>query len=151
MPRVLGDRSRRDGVVARDHDHADTGSPAIGDRLLHVDARRVAKPDQAEEVEAAIAGNGLDRDCALGESKDTQALLGEGSGAPQPFVAILTPEPSRLGLADGGRGGKHSLRRALHRHVQAAAAAMRRRHHLGLGVEGNLIQLGPSLEQGRAV
>ena len=149
-PERLGDGSRGRGMIARDHHHLDARAPAVGDRLFHIDARRVAEPDEAEKIEALVGWNGVRRDRAFGKSEDTQSLLGERSSAPQPFVAVL-PGDERSFLAKRSRGLKHALRRPLHSDEKVAIASMRRCHHLRLGIEGDLVQPRRGGEQGGAL
>ena len=86
---LLGDGAGRGGVVAGHHDHADTGTSALGQCGGHLGARRVGQGHQAEKIKVeivlalrprrALAGcRGCAFPAAARHAQHAQAALGHG-------------------------------------------------------------------------
>ena len=113
---AMGDRGRRQAVVAGDDDDADAGLVARGDGVGDLCAGRVEHRDQAEEAEVAF---GLLADLRYGRGR-LQPALGDGEDA-QPLPGVARRSAARAPRALPGRAGAR-VRRSRSPSSSAAAA-----------------------------
>ena len=76
-------------MVARHHDHADAGLPAIGDRLFHLRPAEGRESRPSRGSSDPIVRARLQRDRLLGEGEDAQTILSQRRGTPQPLLPLL--------------------------------------------------------------
>ena len=73
------DRLRREAAVAGDHEDADAGVPAAGDRVGDLRSWRVEHADEPEQLEVLLDGIGVvarvGRQDAAGEGEDAQGVV----------------------------------------------------------------------------
>ena len=139
----MGDRGRRQAVVAGDDDDADAGLVASGDGGGDLCAGRVGHRDQAEEAEAAFClladlryGRGRLQP-ALGDGEDAQPLPGVAFGQLQELRAFCRAERALLSVAPDHRRAarQQRLRRALGVDPPVAVAVVDRGHELEHRIE----------------
>ena len=116
--KLAGDSCRRDGVIARDHPHANARFMATLHRQRCTRPQRIHQPQQPQALEATglrwggLLPQGLEAS-ALGQSQHPQPLARQRNGLLQPV-----PLRGRAGVAHR----QHTLRSALHQHADPAGA-----------------------------
>ena len=82
-------------MIARDHDHLDTGGAAPGDRRGHFELRRVLEPDEAQEGQALFQARAVVRVCdAPGrQGEDAKAVACHGFYALPEGTPVFANEP----------------------------------------------------------
>ena len=143
---LAGDRQRRVGVVAGDHDRADAGLPAGANRRPDLLARRVDHADQADEDQVLLAAGRLVAGVRVWRS--ARARTRRARPAISAAVAQDLARDARRSAARSARAATRSshlreddLGRPLGVHRRRVVRpADDDRHRLAVGVERDLVQ-----------
>jgi hypothetical protein len=158
-PELLGDRHRRDRVVAGDHHHPDARDPRRLDRLFDLRPRRVDHPDHTEVGKPSlcrVAVDGAVFHPPLGHREHPQRLGGHVLGQRQdgrPPRLVERHHPV-LGEAVGTEREQHVDGALATHHQRVLALDALPGHHghaLAGAVEGDGQQLFAALHRGVAV
>ena len=87
------------GVVPGDHDDADAGGVAFGDRGRHRRPHGIGQPHEAEDVEGEVVlrlRQILRAEAGPGHAEDAQPLVGHGRGLPGQVVLLVCREVAEV-------------------------------------------------------